>query len=35
MGPVEKHRSSFWDAMLWATARQIGGSAIVSEDMPD
>ena len=32
---VEEHRLSFWDAMLWATARQIGCSAILSEDMQD
>ncbi len=35
MDAVEEHRLSFWDAMLWATARQIGCSAIVSEDMQD
>ncbi len=35
MDAVEEHRLSFWDAMLWATARQAGSSAIVSEDMQD
>ena len=33
MSAVDEHRLSFWDAMLWATARQAGCSAIVSEDM--
>ncbi|MDE0386541.1 MAG: PIN domain-containing protein [Defluviicoccus sp.] len=33
MSVVDEHRLSFWDAMLWATARQAGCSAIVSEDM--
>jgi predicted nucleic acid-binding protein len=35
MDAVGEHRLSFWDAMLWATARQSGCSAIVSEDMQD
>jgi len=35
MDAFEEHRLSFWDAMLWATARQIGCSAILSEDMQD
>ena len=30
---VERHRLSFWDAMLWAAARRAGCSAILSEDM--
>ena len=30
---VERHRFSFWDAMLWAAARRAGCSAILSEDM--
>ena len=30
---VEEHRLSFWDAMLWAAARQAGCSAILTEDM--
>lgn len=33
MDAVEEHRLSFWDAMLWATARQSGCAAILSEDM--
>ena len=33
MSAVDEHRVSFWDALLWATARQAGCSAIVSEDM--
>ena len=32
---VAEHRLSFWDALLWATARQSGCSAILSEDMQD
>ena len=35
MDAVREHRLSFWDAMLWATARQSGCSAILSEDMQD
>lgn len=35
MDAVEEHRLSFWDAMLWATARQSGCAAILSEDMQD
>ena len=35
MDAVEEHRLSFWDAMLWATATQIGCAAILSEDMQD
>lgn len=35
MDAVEEHRLSFWDAMLWATARQTGCAAIISEDMQD
>lgn len=33
MDAVAEHRLSFWDAMLWATARQAGCAAILSEDM--
>jgi predicted nucleic acid-binding protein len=29
---VENHRLSFWDAMLWATAKQAGVTALLSED---
>ena len=32
---VEEHRLAFWDALLWATVRQSGCSAIISEDMQD
>lgn len=35
MDAVGEHRLSFWDAMLWATARQSGCSVILSEDMQD
>ena len=35
MDAVREHRLSFWDAMLWATARQSGCSAILSEDLQD
>ena len=35
MDAVGEHRLSFWDAMLWATARRVGCSAILSEDMQD
>jgi predicted nucleic acid-binding protein len=28
------HRFQFWDAMLWATARRVGCSVILTEDMP-
>ena len=35
MDAVEEHRLSFWDAMLWATVRQSGCSALLSEDMQD
>ena len=35
MDAVEEHRLSFRDAMLRATARQSGCSAILSEDMQD
>ena len=33
MEAVEEHRLSFWDAMVWATARRSGCSALVTEDM--
>ena len=32
---VHEHGLSFWDAMIWATARQAGCSAVLSEDMQD
>ncbi len=33
IGAVSDHGFSFWDAMLWATARQAGCGRILSEDM--
>ena len=35
MRAVESHRLSFWDAMLWATARRAGCSVLFSEDLQD
>ncbi|MYF76280.1 MAG: PIN domain-containing protein [Acidobacteria bacterium] len=35
MRVLEGYRISFWDAMLWATARRAGCSAILSEDFQD
>ena len=32
---VRNHQMSFWDAMLWATARPSGCSALLSEDLQD
>lgn len=32
MGGVREHHLSFWDAMLWATARQAGCVALLTED---
>jgi predicted nucleic acid-binding protein len=32
---VARYRLSFWDAMLWAAAREAGCGAILSEDMQD
>jgi len=29
---VENHRLSFWDAMLWAAAKQAGVTVLLSED---
>jgi predicted nucleic acid-binding protein len=29
---VQNHRLAFWDAMLWATAKQAGVTALLSED---
>lgn len=29
---VEQHNLSFWDAMLWATAKQAGVTLLLSED---
>lgn len=33
MEAVEEHQLSFWDAMIWAVARQANCSIIISEDM--
>jgi predicted nucleic acid-binding protein len=35
MRAVEDHRLSFWDAMLWATAKRAGCSVLLSEDFQD
>jgi len=35
MEMVIGHKLAFWDAMLWATARQHGCSTLFSEDMQD
>ena len=35
MRAVREHRLSFWDAMLWATARRIGVNALLTEDFQD
>lgn len=35
MGAVARHRLSFWDAMLWATAKAAGCRLILSEDGQD
>ena len=32
---VQQHGLSFWDAMLWATARRAGVSILISEDLQD
>ena len=32
---VKEHNISFWDAMIWAVARQTGCSALITEDMQD
>jgi predicted nucleic acid-binding protein len=35
MAAVELHSLSFWDAMLWATARRAGCRVLFSEDLQD
>jgi predicted nucleic acid-binding protein len=35
MRAVEGHNLSFWDAMLWATARRAGCRLLLSEDFQD
>ena len=32
---LRDHRLSFWDALLWATARRIGARYLLSEDLQD
>lgn len=32
---VEKHRLSFWDALIWAQAKENGLDEILTEDMQD
>ena len=32
MAAVREHRLSFWDAMLWATAREAGCGVLLTED---
>ena len=32
---VKRHGLSFWDALLWATAREAGCNLLLSEDMHD
>ncbi len=32
MAAVREHRLSFWDAMLWATAREAGCGILLTED---
>ena len=32
---VEEHKLSFWDAMLWSTAKEAGCSIVISEDFQD
>ncbi len=35
MRVVREHQISFWDALMWATARAAGCRAMLSEDMQD
>jgi predicted nucleic acid-binding protein len=35
MRAVEDHHLSFWDAMLWATAKRAGCTLLFSEDLQD
>ena len=35
LDPVKKHRFAFWDAMLWAAARQAGVRYLLTEDLQD
>jgi predicted nucleic acid-binding protein len=35
MRAVGRHRLSFWDAMLWATAKRAGCRVLFTEDLQD
>jgi predicted nucleic acid-binding protein len=35
MNAVAEHSLSFWDAMIWATARRAGCRLLISEDGQD
>ena len=35
MSTVQRHNLSFWDALLWATAKAAGVSVLLSEDFQD
>jgi predicted nucleic acid-binding protein len=35
LAAVRAHRFSFWDAMLWASARRVGVSHFLTEDLQD
>lgn len=35
LAAVERYRLSFWDALIWATARDAGVSVVLSEDFQD
>ena len=35
LAAVRAHRFSFWDAMLWASARRAGVSYLLTEDLQD
>jgi predicted nucleic acid-binding protein len=35
MNAVAEHGFSFWDAMIWATARRAGCRLLISEDLQD
>ena len=35
MGAVVRHRLAFWDAMLWATAREAGCRILLTGDLQD
>jgi len=33
LGAVDRHQLSFWDALIWATARDAGVAVVLSEDL--